>query len=94
MWIEVLKFFGFSLFWFVMQFLAILLSTSKDAPPNTLKWNYVIFVGIPLLLLIGYKIYSINKNDLSWSTEIIRFVLMIIVPLILAKLYLTFGKAV
>lgn len=93
MWIEILKFAGFGFFWFAMFFIAILLSTGHDSTKKTELMNQIIFVGGPLLILLGYKIYTITKNDLNWSSELLMFFLITIVPLILAKLYITFGKA-
>ncbi len=87
----ILKFFGFGFFWFALLFLASLTSTSHDSTSKTAYLNQRIFIGIPLILLAGYKVYDILKTDLSWSTEIIQFLGIVIVPLILAKLYITYG---
>lgn len=94
MWIEILKFAGFGFFWFVMEFLAILLNTGQDATPQGLKVNYLIFIGVPLLILLGYKIYSITKNDLSFVTELTKFLIIVVLPLILATLYIKFGDRI
>lgn len=90
-WTEILKFASFGFFWFVMQFLAILLSTSHDAPKKTEAVNHLIFVGVPLVLLLGYKIYTIIKNDLNWPAETFRFLLIIVLPLVLSRLYIVYG---
>lgn len=91
MWITIAKFAGFGFFWFVMIFMAILFSTGQDATKKTEIINYVTFIGVPLLGLLIYKIYSIIKHDLSWSTELVNFSLLVIVPLVLAKLFVMFG---
>lgn len=92
MWIEILKFCGFGLFWFSLSFIAILLSTSYDVAPTTLRNNYLLFIGVPLLLLVGYEIYTIYTNQLSWQNELLRFLFIVVVPLILATLYIKYGK--
>lgn len=91
MWIEIVKFIGFGLFWFILIFLSILLSTGASATKKTELLNQLIFIGVPLLGLFVYKIHSIIKHDLDWTPELFKFTLIVIVPLILAKLYTLFG---
>lgn len=91
MWIEILKFMGFWVLWFSLNFLAILFSTSEGSTKKTEVINHLIFVGLPLLGLLGYEIYTIVKNNLNWTSELLHFTLIVIFPLILAKLYIMFG---
>ena len=74
-----------------MIFMATLLSTGYDATHKTLVVNYLIFIGVPLACLLGYTIYAITKNDLVLSTEFLRFIILVVVPLILSYLYVTYG---
>lgn len=92
MLIAVGKFIGFGAFWFVMIFMAILLSTPENATRKTEIINYIIFVGGPLLALLGYNIYTILHQNLHWATTLSKFFTFVVLPLILVQLYLMYAK--